>query len=111
MRGPDRNCSVGTFKPPPQGDGMLRARIIVTVLALVAAPLGLVATASPPAEALPNGLALTPPMGWNDWNAFGCDVSAQLVEQTADKLVGSGLAAAGYGYVNIDDCWMAPSRD
>jgi alpha-galactosidase len=50
-------------------------------------------------------LALTPPMGFNNWNAFGCDVSATLIEQTADVLVSSGLAAAGYRYVNIDDCW------
>ncbi|GAA1964212.1 hypothetical protein GCM10009838_21850 [Catenulispora subtropica] len=90
---------------------MLRARILLLVTALVAAPLTLAATTAPPAAALPNGLALTPPMGWNDWNAFGCDVSAQLVEQTADKLVSSGLAADGYRSVNIDDCWMAPNRD
>jgi alpha-galactosidase len=61
--------------------------------------------------ALDNGLAKTPPMGWNDWNAFGCGVSEALVEQTADYLVSSGMAAAGYDYVNIDDCWMTSSRD
>ncbi|GAB3814778.1 glycoside hydrolase family 27 protein [Micromonospora zhanjiangensis] len=61
--------------------------------------------------ALGNGLALTPPMGWNDWNAYGCNVSESLVKQTADKIVSSGLAAAGYQYVNIDDCWMQHSRD
>jgi alpha-galactosidase len=64
-----------------------------------------------PALALSNGLALTPPMGWNDWNAYGCNVSETLVKQTADKLVSSGLAAAGYQYVNIDDCWLQHSRD
>jgi alpha-galactosidase len=64
-----------------------------------------------PAQALSNGLALTPPMGWNDWNAYGCNVSETLVKQTADKIVSSGLAAAGYQYVNIDDCWMQHSRD
>ncbi|GII25991.1 glycoside hydrolase family 27 protein [Planosporangium mesophilum] len=64
-----------------------------------------------PAQALGNGLALTPPMGWNDWNAYGCNVSETLVKQTADKMVSSGLAAAGYQYVNIDDCWMQHSRD
>jgi len=61
--------------------------------------------------ALANSLALTPPMGWNDWNSFGCNVSEQLVEQTARFLVSSGMQAAGYHYVNIDDCWMAGSRD
>jgi alpha-galactosidase len=64
-----------------------------------------------PAQALGNGLAKTPPMGWNDWNAYGCNVSETLVKQTADKIVSSGLAAAGYQYVNIDDCWMQSSRD
>jgi len=58
-----------------------------------------------------NGLARTPPMGWNDWNAFGCNVSEALVKQTADVMVSSGMTAAGYQYVNIDDCWMQSSRD
>ncbi len=70
----------------------------------------LVGTAGP-AAALDNGLATTPPMGFNDWNAFGCDVSEQLIEQTADTIVSSGMKAAGYTYVNIDDCWMEKSRD
>jgi alpha-galactosidase len=50
-------------------------------------------------------LAPTPPMGWNSWNSFHCDVSAALVEQTADAMVSSGMRDAGYEYVNIDDCW------
>jgi alpha-galactosidase len=66
---------------------------------------------APQAAALGNGLALTPPMGFNDWNAFGCNVDEQLIEQTADYFVSSGLKAAGYTYVNIDDCWMTHSRD
>ncbi|MFC1441410.1 NEW3 domain-containing protein [Streptacidiphilus sp. N1-10] len=79
---------------------------VLTTASLAAVPLS-----ATPAAALDNGLALTPPMGWNDWNAFGCNVSEQLVEQTADKIVSSGLAAAGYQYVNIDDCWLTHSRD
>jgi alpha-galactosidase len=63
------------------------------------------------AGALANGLARTPPMGFNDWNAFGCNVSAQLIEQTADAMVANGMRAAGYQYVNIDDCWALPDRD
>ncbi|MCG6568431.1 alpha-galactosidase, partial [Tessaracoccus sp. ZS01] len=55
-------------------------------------------------------LAPTPPMGWSSWNTFGCDISADLIEQTADALVESGMAAAGYEYVNIDDCWSTMSR-
>ncbi|HEX8889210.1 MAG TPA: glycoside hydrolase family 27 protein [Pyrinomonadaceae bacterium] len=50
-------------------------------------------------------LAQTPPMGWNSWNKFGCNVSEQLIRETADALVSSGMKDAGYTYVNIDDCW------
>ena len=52
-----------------------------------------------------NGLALTPPMGWNSWNHFGNRVNDSIVRAAADGLVKSGLAAAGYVYINIDDCW------
>src|SRR5205807_429033 len=51
-------------------------------------------------------LAQTPPMGWNSWNNFGCNVSEQLIRETADAMVSSGMLAAGYHYVNIDDCWQ-----
>src|SRR5690348_391332 len=50
-------------------------------------------------------LALTPPMGWNSWNKFGCDVSEKLIRETADAMVRTGMRDAGYSYVNIDDCW------
>jgi len=59
---------------------------------------------------LDNGLARTPPMGWNSWNHFGCNVSAQLIRETADALVASGMRDAGYQYVVIDDCWQV-ARD
>lgn len=55
-------------------------------------------------------LAQTPPMGWNSWNKFGCHVSEQLIRETADAMVSTGMKAAGYQYVNIDDCWQV-SRD
>ncbi|HXY41605.1 MAG TPA: putative Ig domain-containing protein [Vicinamibacteria bacterium] len=51
-------------------------------------------------------LALTPPMGWNDWYSFYDRVSADLLKQAADTLVESGMADFGYQYVNVDDCWM-----
>ncbi|MFD0684566.1 glycoside hydrolase family 27 protein [Actinomadura fibrosa] len=66
---------------------------------------------APRASALGNGLARTPPMGWNDWNAYGCNVSEQLVKQTALAMHNNGMQAAGYQYVNIDDCWMSSARD
>lgn len=59
-----------------------------------------------PAEALENGLARTPPMGWNSWNRFRCKVDEQLIRETADALVASGMRDAGYSYVVIDDCWQ-----
>jgi alpha-galactosidase len=64
----------------------------------------------PPARALENGLALTPPMGWNSWNRFACNVTEDLVKSAADALVSSGMKDAGYEYVVIDDCWQV-SRD
>jgi alpha-galactosidase len=51
------------------------------------------------------GLALTPPMGWNSWNKFACDVNEKLIRETADAMVATGLKDAGYIYINIDDCW------
>ena len=80
-------------------------RVLVLWLAVTAMSLAggaRAAAATPPA---------TPPMGWNSWNHFHCGVSEQVVEQTADAIVDSGLRDAGYRYVNIDDCWEAPSRD
>jgi alpha-galactosidase len=61
---------------------------------------------SGPAQALENGLALTPPMGWNSWNKFGCDVSEDLIKGAADAIVTSGMKDSGYEYVVIDDCWQ-----
>jgi alpha-galactosidase len=55
-------------------------------------------------------LALTPPMGWNSWNKFQGDVNDYVVRQIADAMVSTGMAAAGYEYVIIDDTWQA-SRD
>jgi alpha-galactosidase len=60
-----------------------------------------------PASARPaDGLALTPPMGWNSWNKFGCNVSEKLIREAADALVATGMKDAGYQYVVIDDCWQ-----
>jgi alpha-galactosidase len=52
------------------------------------------------------GLAKTPPMGWNTWNKFQCNVDEKLIRQTADALVSSGMKDAGYQYIIIDDCWQ-----
>lgn len=62
------------------------------------------------AKALPDSvfdsLAQTPPMGWNSWNKFGCDVSEKLMKEMADVMVESGMKDAGYEYIVIDDCWQ-----
>ena len=57
-------------------------------------------------HALENGLAKTPPMGWNSWNKFACNVSEKLIKEMADAMVTSGMRDAGYVYLVIDDCWQ-----
>lgn len=64
-----------------------------------------------PAQALDNGVGRTPPMGWNSWNTFGCNINETLIRQMADAIVSSGMRDAGYEYVVVDDCWMNPTRD
>jgi alpha-galactosidase len=54
-----------------------------------------------------NGLARTPPMGWNSWNHFKSAVDAATVRAIADAMVSSGMQRAGYVYVNVDDTWEA----
>ncbi|HEV8556193.1 MAG TPA: NPCBM/NEW2 domain-containing protein [Actinophytocola sp.] len=90
---------------------MRRTTSLLATAALVASAVTTILTAPQPAHAWDNGLARTPPMGWNQWNAFGCNVTDALVRATADKFVSAGLQAAGYQYVNIDDCWMTRNRD
>ncbi|KAK7701443.1 hypothetical protein SLS57_011728 [Botryosphaeria dothidea] len=58
-----------------------------------------------------NGLNLVPQMGWNNWNAFHCDVSEELLLDTAQAMVDYGLRDLGYNYVVLDDCWSAGRND
>ena len=57
------------------------------------------------------GLAQTPPMGWNSWNTFATNISEQLVKDIADAFVTLGLKDAGYEYIVLDDGWMSHERD
>ncbi len=57
------------------------------------------------------GLAMNPPMGWNSWNTFATNIDEKLVKETADIMVSSGMAAAGYNYIVLDDGWMTKERD
>jgi alpha-galactosidase len=86
----------------------LRAAVAAAVL-LAAVPL--VVAVAVRAGALDNGLGRTPAMGWNEWNTFGCNSNDALIRAVADAMVSSGMAAAGYQYVNLDDCWSTRTRD
>ncbi|MFL6077926.1 MAG: NPCBM/NEW2 domain-containing protein [Mycobacteriales bacterium] len=93
---------------------MRRALLIVLMVVAGLVPATGWAAARPAAEPAPTSApapAPTPPMGWNDWYAFFCDLDESLVEQTADAIVSSGMKAAGYRYVNLDDCWASHDRD
>lgn len=81
-------------------------------LVVVAASAAVVGTHSPrSAWALDNGVARTPPMGWNTWNTFGCNINETLIRQMADTMVTNGMRDLGYRYVVVDDCWFDPNRD
>jgi alpha-galactosidase len=82
--------------------------VVCCVLALLVLSTGPFSIASDPVEA--TTLAQTPPMGWNSWNKFACDVSEKHIKEMADAMVYSGMQAAGFKFVNIDDCWQV-SRD
>lgn len=78
---------------------------------LTGAPAG--TPAAPTAAAPDDGLALTPPMGFNNWNSTHCraEFDEEMVKGIADIFVAKGLKEAGYEYVNLDDCWALPARD
>jgi len=60
-----------------------------------------------PVSAYDNGLGLTPPMGWNSWNQFGCEgLNEDLVQDIAHAMIETGLYDMGYRYINLDDCWQ-----
>ncbi|KAK2635138.1 hypothetical protein Ddye_029930 [Dipteronia dyeriana] len=50
-------------------------------------------------------------MGWNSYNHFPCKLNDQLIRETADAMVSSGLSALRYEYINLDDCWAEQNRD
>lgn len=80
------------------------------VLATSAVVPATAATTPTPTAPAP-GLAVKPPMGWNTWNSFECNINEDLIKQGADAMVSSGMKAAGYEYVVVDDCWQNPERD
>jgi alpha-galactosidase len=76
----------------------IRASILGAMVAVLIAPSLL--------SAQNKGLASTPPMGWNSWNKFGCNVGEDMIRQMADGMVKSGMKEVGYQYIVIDDCWQ-----
>ena len=69
-------------------------------------------------------MARTPPMGFNNWARFQCQAQAPLdgrdrrsysfqafMLDQASAMVDTGLAAAGYRTVVVDDCWMERGAD
>ncbi|GAA3372013.1 hypothetical protein GCM10017744_101810 [Streptomyces antimycoticus] len=99
--------------------GALSAGLLATAgLALPAVaqpshPAEVTTPASAPSAAPGDGLALTPPMGFNNWNSTHCraEFNEAMVKGIADIFVAKGLKDAGYQYVNLDDCWALPQRD
>jgi alpha-galactosidase len=84
----------------------LRTVLHALLLAIAMCPLLAHASDSLHLDAPKPELAMTPPMGWNSWNRFGCDINETIVRQQADAMASSGLKAAGYEYIVIDDCWQ-----
>ncbi|MFJ2833160.1 NPCBM/NEW2 domain-containing protein [Streptomyces sp. NPDC087263] len=96
--------------------GTLAAGLLCTIglaAPALAAPAEDAASAQDVAPAVDDGLALTPPMGFNNWNSTNCraEFNEDMVKGIADIFVEKGLKAAGYQYVNLDDCWALQSRD
>ena len=82
-----------------RGRGVAFCLLVVTLLAGPAS-----------AQVQREALAQTPPMGWNSWNKFACNVSEDLIKSVADAMAANGMKDAGYQYVVIDDCWQV-NRD
>ncbi|MEV0646377.1 ricin-type beta-trefoil lectin domain protein [Phytomonospora sp. NPDC050363] len=91
-----------------------RFRLLSTVVSIALAAVfaaTVITQPAAPAAAHDNGVARTPPMGWNTWNTFGCNINETLIRQTADAIVSTGMRDRGYQYVVVDDCWFNPNRD
>jgi len=86
----------------------METRIRCLLLTVLAA--AIISIQTPAGDLSFDDLAKTPPMGWNSWNKFACNVSETLIKETSDAMVATGMKDAGYQYVVIDDCWQV-SRD
>ena len=92
---------------PPLGDsviGMNKSSYLLGFLAFL-----LLGSAQPSAQSAERLNA--PPMGWNTWNAYGCDIDENKIKIQAEAMVKNGMLEVGYQYVVMDDCWAAKTRD
>jgi hypothetical protein len=97
--------SIKLMKPGHHRKMFLTAVICLSLLVLVFSNPGA------NVRAWNNGLALTPPMGWNTWYCFYCNYNETMFKSCVDAIVSSGMKDAGYIYASFDDCWLASSRD
>jgi len=97
---------IGVVHRSPHPGGFVRTSLSAAAAALLAVAAAPFIAAAPALADSYNGLALTPPMGFNDWNVFGCNVSAAQIESAARAMHTNGMQKAGYNYVNVDDCWI-----
>ncbi len=114
-RGPAPGAAPGRGGPPGGGRGG-QPQVVELSRVSTEAPAPLPPRPAPVSLPMPgpvkyNGQAKTPPMGWNSWNKFRNQVSDKMIREMADAIVKSGMAKAGYIYVNIDDTWEAAHRD
>ncbi|WP_457030687.1 RICIN domain-containing protein [Kitasatospora sp. P5_F3] len=97
-------------------------RIAAQVLTLVLAVAGLAAIGGRPSSSVPmhaesaavstTQVGVTPPpLGWASWNTFASSIDFNVIKQQADALISSGMAAAGYDHINLDDGWWQGARD
>jgi alpha-galactosidase len=108
-------AGVGSARPTSDAAGVCRAAVgrprAVWALLLLAVLALLTSDTVGPPDLGPRVSAVTrPPMGWNSWNTFGCAIDEARILAAARALVSSGMRAAGYRYVVVDDCWQAPAR-
>ncbi len=92
---------------------MARLQALAAALAAAATVTGASTAAASSVSPLfaPTPMAPTPPLGWSSWNFWGCNINGTILMQAAEILNTSGLAAAGYNSVHVDDCWALKERD
>jgi hypothetical protein len=103
-----------------QGNARLAAKARAAAAGLLAVAMSLqpaLANAGPDTlaptgawSAYVRGIAATPPMGWNSWNAFGSGIDEEKLLASAQIIRSSGLQAKGYRYIDLDDGWWLKRR-